>query len=186
MSSCCTWVLRIEWCHLRQSNSNGKGLVAIHSYPSFCMFPTGSDDTESLLPVAVTLTLGPYFISFLLSLLLPNSLLLFSEMFSQTNYLYPVLVLGSASKEKEYKNNWGLFLLQEGFPCDSAGKGFACNAGDLGSIPRLGRSPGEGKGYPFWPGEFHGLYGPWGCKELDITEWLLLPLIIRRNINLLI
>ena len=34
------------------------------------------------------------------------------------------------------------------FPCDSAGKETACNAGDLGSIPGLGRSPGEGKGYP--------------------------------------
>ena len=30
----------------------------------------------------------------------------------------------------------------------SAGKESACNAGDLGSTPRLGRSPGEGKGYP--------------------------------------
>ena len=28
----------------------------------------------------------------------------------------------------------------------------------------------------FWPGEFHGLYSPWGCKELDTTEWLLLYL----------
>ena len=35
-----------------------------------------------------------------------------------------------------------------GFPCGSAGKGSACNVGDLGSIPGLGRSPGEGKGYP--------------------------------------
>ena len=35
-----------------------------------------------------------------------------------------------------------------GFPGGSAGKQSACNAGDLGSIPRLGRSPGEGKGYP--------------------------------------
>ena len=35
-----------------------------------------------------------------------------------------------------------------GFPCGSAGKGSTCNAGDLGSIPGLGRSPGEGKGYP--------------------------------------
>ena len=35
-----------------------------------------------------------------------------------------------------------------GFPCGSAGKEFACNAGDLGSIPGLGRSSGEGKGYP--------------------------------------
>ena len=35
-----------------------------------------------------------------------------------------------------------------GFPADSDGKAFVCNAGNLGSIPGLGRSPGEGKGYP--------------------------------------
>ena len=35
-----------------------------------------------------------------------------------------------------------------GFPGGSAGKESAHNAGDLGSIPGLGRSPGEGKGYP--------------------------------------
>ena len=35
-----------------------------------------------------------------------------------------------------------------GFPCGSAGRESACNAGDLGSIPGLGRSPGEEKGYP--------------------------------------
>ena len=35
-----------------------------------------------------------------------------------------------------------------GFPCGSAGKESARNAGDLGLIPALGRSPGEGKGYP--------------------------------------
>ena len=34
------------------------------------------------------------------------------------------------------------------FPCGSADKESSCNAGDLGSIPGLGRSPGEGKGYP--------------------------------------
>ena len=34
------------------------------------------------------------------------------------------------------------------FPCGSAGKESACNVGDLGSIPGLGRPPGEGKGYP--------------------------------------
>ena len=36
------------------------------------------------------------------------------------------------------------------FPCGSAGKESACNMGDLGSIPGLGRSPGarEGKAYP--------------------------------------
>ena len=35
-----------------------------------------------------------------------------------------------------------------GLPGGSDGKDSACNAGDLGSIPELGRPPGEGKGYP--------------------------------------
>ena len=35
-----------------------------------------------------------------------------------------------------------------GFPYGSAGKESACNVGDLGLVPGLGRSPGEGKGYP--------------------------------------
>ena len=35
-----------------------------------------------------------------------------------------------------------------GFPCGSAGKESACNVGDLGSIPELGRSPGEQNSYP--------------------------------------
>ena len=34
------------------------------------------------------------------------------------------------------------------FPCGSASKESACNVGDLGLIPGLGRSLGEGKGYP--------------------------------------
>ena len=38
--------------------------------------------------------------------------------------------------------------LDEGFPGGSVGKESACNAGDLGSIPGLARSPGEGNGYP--------------------------------------
>ena len=39
-----------------------------------------------------------------------------------------------------------LYIL--GFPCDSIGKESAWNEGDRGSIPGLGRSPGEGKSYP--------------------------------------
>ena len=35
-----------------------------------------------------------------------------------------------------------------GFPCGSAGKEFACNTGNLGLIPGLGRYPGEGNSYP--------------------------------------
>ena len=61
------------------------------------------------------------------------------------------------------------------------GKESACNAGvtgDAGLIPGLGRSPGEGNGYPTpvsWPGEFHGQCS-WGCKESDMTEQLTLSL----------
>ena len=54
----------------------------------------------------------------------------------------------------------------------------ACQAGDLGSSYALGRSPGEGTGYPvFWPGEFHGLYNLWDRKKLDTTECLSLHFI---------
>ena len=51
-----------------------------------------------------------------------------------------------------------------GFPWCSAGEESTCNAGDLGLIPGLGKSPGEGNGYPLWysPGEFCGLHSPWG------------------------
>ena len=41
-----------------------------------------------------------------------------------------------------------MLFVFEGFPCGSAGKESACNAGDLVSVSGLGRSPGEGKGYP--------------------------------------
>ena len=59
-----------------------------------------------------------------------------------------------------------------GFPCGSAGKESACNAGDLGSIPGLGRSPGKGKGYPL---QYSGLENSMDCivqgrKELDTSE----------------
>ena len=48
----------------------------------------------------------------------------------------------------------------------------------LGSIPWLGRSPGEGNGCPLqysclenpWTEKPGGLYSPWGCQELDMTE----------------
>ena len=69
--------------------------------------------------------------------------------------------------------------LYPGFFGGSGGKACACNAGDLGSIPGWGRSPGEGNGNPLqcsclensmdWE---PGGYSPWGRKELDTTEWL--------------
>ena len=55
-----------------------------------------------------------------------------------------------------------------GFPDGSVknGKESAYYAGDLGLILGLGRFPGEWN----WPGEFYGLYSPWGHKESDMTE----------------
>ena len=65
-----------------------------------------------------------------------------------------------------------------GFPHSSVGKESACNAGDLGLIPGLGRSPGEGKGYPFSILAWRiPLYSPWGHKESDTTEHLSLHFI---------
>ena len=56
---------------------------------------------------------------------------------------------------------WILYLsTTPSFPLSSVGKESACNAGDLGSVPGLGRSPGEGNGNPLQysclPGEPHG------------------------------
>ena len=57
-------------------------------------------------------------------------------------------------------------------------KALVCNAGDPGSIPWLGRSPGGGNGNPLQysclensmdGGYMDGGYRPWGHKELDMT-----------------
>ena len=61
-----------------------------------------------------------------------------------------------------------------GFPCGSDGKESACNAGDPGSTPGSGRSPGEGNGYPLqcsylvnsmhkgaWQATVHGVAKRW-------------------------
>ena len=54
-----------------------------------------------------------------------------------------------------------------GFSCGSAGKESACNAGDLGSIFGLGRSPGEGKGYLF---QYSGLENSMDCKVYGVAK----------------
>ena len=67
-----------------------------------------------------------------------------------------------------------MILPIKGFPCGSAGKEFACNEGDPGSIPGLGRSLGEGKGSPL---QYSGLENSMNCvvhgvAESDTTERL--------------
>ena len=67
-----------------------------------------------------------------------------------------------------------------GSPHGSDSKESACNMGDLGLIPGLGRSHGEGNCYPLqYSGQENSTdsYSPWGHKELDMTEQLSLSVI---------
>ena len=67
-----------------------------------------------------------------------------------------------------------------GFPGGSGGEESTCNAGDLGSIPGLGRSAGGGHGNPLQYSCLENPHGqrslagcsPWGRKKSDTTEWL--------------
>ena len=54
-----------------------------------------------------------------------------------------------------------------GFSCGSAGKELTCNVGDLGLIPGLGRSPGEGNSYPL---QYSGLENPMDCIIHGVTK----------------
>ena len=65
----------------------------------------------------------------------------------------------------KYRLTYNITLVSDvlGFPGGSAGKEFTCNARDLGSIPELGRSPGEGIGYPL---QYSGLE-----NSIDRRAW---------------
>jgi len=54
-----------------------------------------------------------------------------------------------------------------GLPCGSAGEESICNARDLGLIPGLGRSPGEGKGYPL---QYSGLENSMDCVVRGVAK----------------
>ena len=69
-----------------------------------------------------------------------------------------------------------------GFPGNSDGEESTCNVGDLGSIPGLGRFPGEGKDYPL---QYSGLENSMDCivrevAKSDTTEQLALSLVSSR------
>ena len=55
-------------------------------------------------------------------------------------------------------------IVCSGFPGGSVGNESACNAGDLGSVPGLGRSPGEGKDYPL---QYSGLENTMDCVSME-------------------
>ena len=62
--------------------------------------------------------------------------------------------------------NFGHYFASMGFPCSSAGKESTCKAGDLGSIPGLGRSPGEGSGYSL---RYSGLENSMDCIVHEVA-----------------
>ena len=63
------------------------------------------------------------------------------------------------------------------FPGSTDGKESACSIGDTGSIPKLGRSPGEGNGNPLqYSCLENSMDSPCGCKKSDMTERLTLSL----------
>ena len=97
------------------------------------------------------------------------------------NWCDPNLQEGQAVATISQKTPSCLLIFQVGqaslfavclFPCDSAGKESISNVGDLGSVPRLGRFPGEGKGYPL---QLSGLENSMDCIVHGITKrqtWL--------------
>ena len=89
----------------------------------------------------------------------------------------PVWFLGQEDPWRRDRLHTTVFM---GFAGGSEGKESTCTAGDLGSVPGLGRSPGEGHGNPLKysclenpHGERSAVgYSPWGRKDSDTTEWL--------------
>ena len=106
---------------------------------------------------------------------------------SERHTLIPVCLSGASPVAQLVKNppatqeTLGQFLGQEdplekdrlptsvflGFPGGSAGEESAHNVGDLGSIPGLGRSPGDGKDYPL---QYSGLENSMDCMVHRITK----------------
>ena len=72
------------------------------------------------------------------------------------------------------QSRFGAGSVATGVPFGSAGKESASNGGDLGSIPGLGKSPGEGKGYPL---QYSGLEYSMDSIRSDTTERLSLSMV---------
>ena len=79
-------------------------------------------------------------------------------------YLWAILISAFASSSPAF---WMMYSVYRAFPCGSASKESAYSAGNLGSIPGLRRSHGEGKGYPF---QYSGLENSMNCIVHGVTK----------------
>ena len=80
-----------------------------------------------------------------------NSMLMFQFLHTLINTYYYVFLITVILVDVEwylFVVSICIFLKTTGFPDGSDSKKSACNAGDVGSVPGLGRSPGEGNGSP--------------------------------------
>ena len=88
-------------------------------------------------------------------------------LYQDSSFSHPILLILNSSSST-------------GFPGGSVSKESVCNAGDLGSVPGWGRSPGGGHGNPLQYSCLENPYGqrslegysPWGCKVLYTIEQL--------------
>ena len=73
--------------------------------------------------------------------------------------------------QKVEDQKFGIAHIELGLPRWLSGKEPACQAGDMGLIPGLGKSPGEGNGNPLQYSCLGNLIdkGAWGCKKLGMT-----------------
>ena len=156
------------------------------------LYPLGSAQTQEIGLNKVINTKKPRLLVFILGSVWYNDLDVLKDYFIDYSSIWVCLISHHVYNPVDllpeyYRYDFELFslcLVAHDFSlplylcllCGSAGKEPACNAGDLGSIPGLGRSPGEGKGYTL---QYSGLensmdytYSPWSCKELDTTGQL--------------
>ena len=149
---------------------------------SFHLFLTSSASTRSLQLLCFNVLIFRRNVPLIFPIFLKRSLVIPLLLFS-SSFMHCLLKKTLSSLLAILWNsafNWMYLSLSSGFPGGSDGKESTCNAGDPGLIPGLGRSPGEGNGYPFQYSCLKNSMdrGHWWATvhrvTKDMTEWLTL------------
>ena len=165
-----------QWCHPTISSSVIPFSSCLQSFPESGSFPMSqffTSGSQSIEPSAAASVLPmnvqgwfPLGLTGLISLLSKGLSRVFSnttvwrhQFFGAQPFHCPILT----SIHYYWKNHSFDYT---SFTYGSAGKESTCNVGDLGSIPGLGRSPGEGKGYPL---HYSGLENSMDCIVPGVT-----------------